>query len=330
MSKETRTIRPFKTLGSIGEAFQGIVLHHGQDACQPEGTIVADISPHEYLLRPVSLQWSEDEAAFDTFKEKITAGVEEAGLPADAVAIVVVASTTFLKIADVVLFNSLTELSLLTRITDLTSPQRPRAFSAPFSGFSVDTYLLLSRSLSPQPLRPHIRGTWLARAQFRVETSLGPALLPPTPLTDAIRAELRLPAKTIRYLYFGDHDLLRPCADQEQPVFYVDENLLANLNARRRSPASKALQLQLAHDFVSAVVYRAASSEEIVRVGYEDVRSSLLGSALRIAAGSAGTQIDREELLKLVRTNPAYVVARAEHNIDLASGFKGIFEDQES
>lgn len=330
MSKETRTIRPFVGIDALESVLDEALLHFGQEACMPNDSTTVDVAPHEYLLRPVSIEWASDEEAFSRFRQRLFDGSRSTGFEPRDLSLVVVASTSYLKIADIVLLRPLSDIEDLPRIAELTSPIRPEAFSAPFNGFVVDAYVLLSNSVQPRPLKPHVRGTWIAQVRFRIETTLGPALLPPTPLTDQVREHHRLPAKTIRYLHFGDHDLLEPYREQEQPVFYVDEELLAQLNARRTSPASKAVQLQLAHDFVSAVIRRASGHEGLDGVSYDDVRAALLGSVIRIAAGTGTTAADRERLLKEIRVNPEYVIARAEHTIDLAGGYGGLLEDGET
>lgn len=326
MSKETRTIRPFIGLEGLKDVLDEVLLHFGQEACLANDGLTVDLSPREFLLRPVSVEWGSDGQAFKSFTERLVTGAQTAGLALVDLSLVVVGSSSYLKLSEVVLDHSLANLTRLTRISDLTTSIRPQAFSAPFSGFSVDAYLLLTRSLEPKPLRPYLRGTWIATSRFRVDTTLGPALLPPTPLTDEIRERLHLPGKTIRYLDFREHDLLTPYAQQEQPVFYIDEKLLAQMNARRKSAASKALQLQLAHDFVSAVVRRASANSELTVVNYQDVHTSLLGSVIRIAAGPGATEEDRERLVGKIKDHPEYVIARAEHTIDVASGYSDLLE----
>lgn len=330
MSTETRTIRPFTGLAGLEDVLENATLHFGQDVVHANGGIAADTTPHEFLLRPVNLEWSPSDELFEDFKEEIVERTKRADIPLDSLALVVVASSTFLKIADIVFQLPVNQIEQLTRFTNLTEPSRPRAFSTPFSGFTVGTYLLLSRDLPFRPLRPHRLGTWIARAQFRVRTTQGPAVLPPIPLTDEIRSRYNLLPKTVRFFDFGDHDVTEPYVDQEPPIFYIDDKLLAQLNARRNSRASKALQLQLAFDFLSTVIRRASMSNDITDLTFDDIRSSLLGNALRVAAGPGASGGDLDKLVRQVGDNPEYVIARAEHFADLQSGFIGSLEDTES
>jgi hypothetical protein len=327
MSKETRTVRPFVGIDPLSRVLDETLLHFGQQTCLANHGITIEGTPHEFLLRPVWIEWGSDAAAFESFKARVYEGVQHARLRLEDLALVVVGSTSFLKEADIVFRCGLAELGELERLTDLAHAARPRVFSAPHSGFSVDTYLLLERSLEPELLRPSLKGTWLASAQFRIGSTDAPALLPPTPLTDEVREQRGLLRKTIRYVYFGDHDVLQPYSGQEQPTFYVDDKLLAQMNARQRSAASKAVQIQLAQDFADAVIRRASRSSELRTHTYDDVRSSLLGSVLRIAAGPSATTADLDALVDKVVNDPDYVIARTEHFIDVASAYSGILEE---
>jgi hypothetical protein len=304
------------------------LVSFGQESCEPNGSVVIDASPREFMLRPVSVAWASDETAFDGWVQALRDGSAESDIPADALSLIVVASTPFLKTASLVYEVPLSDLDSLTRTTVLTEPARPTPLSAPFNGFAIDLYLALGHTLDPRPLRPHLAGTWLSHSRYRFETSLAPALLPPTPLTEERRTKLGLLGRTVRYLQFGEHDLLEPYREQEQPVFYVDEELLGQLNARRTSLASKALQLQLATDFVSAVVRRAATEgERLKEVSYNDLSSSLLGSVIRLAAGAGATDDDRNRLLDRVADDPEFVIAWAEHFIGVSVGFTGVLAD---
>jgi hypothetical protein len=313
---------------ALSHALDESLLSFGQESCHVGSSLQIDVNPHEFLLRPVSMSWASDDAAFERFVEGLRAGIDDSGIPADAVSLLIVATTPFLKTTAVVFEHRLSALETLDRTVVLTEPERPTPLRAPFNGFVTDTFLLLNRDLPPAPLRPHGLGTWLAHGRFRIETNLAPALLPPTPLTDELRQKLELQPKTIRYLDFGDHDVFDPYREQDQPTFYVDDQLLAQLNARKTSPSSKAIQMQLAYDFVAAVVRRASVEVERLRqVSYEDIHTSLLGSVVRLAAGAGSTEADRDRLIDRLDEDPEFVIARAEHFIGIGDGFGGALKE---
>jgi hypothetical protein len=317
-------------LGTLERSLAQTLVHFGESSCTPGGSVLVDLTPHEFSRRPVTLTWASDEAAFDEFVSGLERGVEESAIPIEAISIVAVASTPFLKSASIVLDHPLESLDSIDPSVVLTEPNRVDAFSAPFNGFAVDLYLVLNRDLEPRPLVPHLLGTWISHARFRFETSLAPAILPPTPLTDDLRQQLGLQPKTIRYLQFGDHDLTHPYREQDQPTFYIDEQLLAQLSVRKSAPASRAIQLQLAHDFVSAVIRKAAADGRLAEVTYSDIHASLLGSVIRLAAGAGATDGDRDKLVDRILEDPEYVIARAEHYMAIGDGFTGALKESDS
>jgi hypothetical protein len=330
MSRESRTVRPFVGLSKLSNVLSESLLHFGQSVCPADTSVHMDIQPHEFLLRPIQLEWASDDSAYDRFRSTLIDGAEESELNPRDLDVVVVASSRYLKLAEVVMCESVVAFDQIPRVLDLTGEPRFRAFSTPNSGFSLDAYIVLSRTLEQRPLQPYRKATWLARASFRVDTSLSVAILPPTPLTSEKRRELKLPPKTMRYVDFGEHDFLLPYSEQEQPTLYVDENLLAQLNVRRGSAVSKAIQVQLVHDLISAVVWRASRLSDLNSVSYADVQSSLLGSVIRVAAGAGSTEEARTLLLKKVREAPEYVISSAEHAIDLMARYLDAVKDGES
>lgn len=328
MSRETRTIRPFVGVEALGRAFDRSLLHFGKETCPPGGNQVVEISPQEFLARQVTLSLAPDDESFEMFKEELRMAADEAGLPLEALSLLIVARSAFLGITDTVLNRSLDDLVDLQRRIDLVGSKRSPALRAPFGGFVVEAFLYLERPLEAQPLRPHRRGTWLAKARYGISTSLGPAVPPITPLTEETRARLRLPAKTIRYVDFGEHDVLEPIRDTVPPTYYIDEAILAQLTARKSSATSRAIQLQLALDFVSAVIWRAAlRAADLDGLTFEDVRDSLLGQVLRLAAGPGASDGDRNRLLALLSTDPDRVAAYAEDVIAVGDGLTKALKD---
>jgi hypothetical protein len=55
-----------------------------------------------------------------------------------------------------------------------------------------------------------------------------------------------------------------------------------------------------------------------------------LGSVLRVAAGPGASEQDLQRLMSDLHDEPERVIARAEHFIDVASGYAGILEDGEA
>lgn len=315
MSTETRTIRPYRGLADFETALSQSMLHFGSDVCPADSSIAVSIDAHTFLLRKVVLEWAPEDA-FGEFVGALERGADAVGIDRNDLSIRVFAKSSYLKIVDHVYTRKLSELDELEPHADLSDP-RPRAFRAPRSGFTVDAYILLDRPLEPNPLRPWRKGTWLARATFGVSTSLGRALYRPVPLTDELRAELRLPAKTVRFVDLDDHDPLEPFADQPtQPILYVDEDLLAELGASHQTATNRAMQYEMALDFVTTILYHVSTrADDLNERSLADLEGTLLGELIRRIAGPS--KAEQQALLNLVRSDPHRAVAHAEAAIDM-------------
>ncbi len=314
MSSETRVIRPFDVAVSLEKVFEGTRLRFGDLECEPGSSIIVEDAA-AYAIRKVELVLAE-ELHFEELKRTLGTGAGDSGLSPSLLSLLVTASTSYLKITDVVWQHSLDYLETLPRIVDLAYPHRPRALQASTSGATVDLYLIRTKGRDPKPLHPWRKGTWLARTGFRIRTHHEISLFRPTRLDDETRSKLGLPAKTMRYVHMGDHVPTEPYENTEPPVFYVDEVLLSELAARGASPASAAMQMQLVLDFVTAVV-TASTGQIDGSHTYRDLEDSLIGRVVRLITGSSARDSTRDAMIRMIRTDPAMVIAHAEHAIDL-------------
>ena len=244
-------------------------------------------------------------------------GASDLDVEPSALGLLAVASTSYIKRSEIVYHRPLSELDDLQRVTSITDGQRPVPFRTGFHGATLEVYVLLLRQVEKRPLRPWRKGTWISRAKFRIDVEKGAALFRPIPLDDEARERLGLPSGAVRYVDLDDHDVLAPFEDSEPPRFYIDADLLNRLGAHQNSPAARAIQAQLAQDFIAAVVHRAAGEAQLDTHAWEDVESSLLGRVLRFTAGSGASRDDRQLLLKQVKDNAERTLARTEHAIDV-------------
>ncbi len=310
MSRELRVVPPFDLPTGLLEALETSVLHFGDVDCASGGRVV--VEDRDSFYRPnVSISWARDHRGFLRCLDQ---GLKEISLQPTDTTLLVQVQTRYLGLTQEALHRSLRDLQALEPTTDLANCEALRAGNR---GVRIRAYLLLNRNVEPQPFRPWRKGTWLARAEFNVDTDWLGALFRPTPLDAQQRKELGLPNSVLRYMYLGDHDpLASPDADTEQPIFYVDEDLLARLDAWSGSPMARATQLQLVQDFVTAIVHHGSRAlrqrEEIP--AWEDAKESLLGRMLLVAAGK---RVDPAALLEEVREEPTLVLARFEHEIKL-------------
>jgi hypothetical protein len=321
MSTANRTIRPFVGLAGVGSTLDTAVMHFGPSVCPANQRVHVDLHVHEFMVRPVAIEWAPDDDSFGRFRGAVNEGLHAARIAPSDVELVAIAKSPYLKFADIVFRWRVSEMDRLPRRVDLTNGKRARAFSTPFTGFDLEVFLLVAQQLEPEPLKPSRKGTWLARVRCGVDTELSHVVFPPIPLTSEIRKSLGLSAKAMRYVDFEGHDVVLPVGEQEAPKFYVDAEFLAQLNARRGSPVSRALQIQLALDFVAGVVRAASIRADLASMSYDMVRSSLVGSIVRMVSSSAATDAQRDAIVNRIASRPDAVVADLEHVFDAAKLF---------
>lgn len=310
MSRETRTLRPFSAPSAFNEALQFAQFHMGEQICDADSRITIE-SASAFLRAKPALSWARDNAEMEMFRSLLGAGVKESGISPSQLGLVVTAYSGFLKMVDVCYLARLSDCSSLERLVPL-SECRPRALQASTHGATVSAHIALLQQQERRALQPWRKGTWLARAQFRLdlETTIM-SIFRPTPMDDAKRQELGLPKGTARYFALNDHDPFGPFGDTESPTFYVDEDLLSRLNAEATSPLSKALQAQLVCDFIVGLVL-ASNARNADQHEWETLKDSLIGRVVELVAGRNATQDDRENALGLLRTDPTAFIARAE------------------
>ena len=326
MSSETRVVRPFEISKSLASVLSKAALRFGGDTCKAGGRITI-FEPELHVRKRAEIHWTPDDESFDAFRKTLAEGAAADGFDRSALALLVTAATPYLKITNIVHQASCANLDAMARVVALTEPDRPEAFCAPRHGATVDVFLLLVRTLEPLPLRPWRRGTWLARATFKIATEQAQRLFHPKPLDDETRQRLGLPRKTMRYVSMDDVDPLESY-DAQALDLYVDRELLDDLSARPRSPVSQAMQLQLAQDVITAIVHAAAARESKLRgQTWSDLGDSLLARALRIAAKAGAS---REQLLRDVTADPAKVIAHAEAALDVLVRTRESVRDGES
>lgn len=119
------------------------------------------------------------------------------------------------------------------------------------AGFSLTLAVVLMHDLTPEPLRPHMAGTWLARRDFRVSLEEEETAFSPEPLTPELLDFYKLPAGTLRYVHVEgvlDGD------DLSEAVFvYVDSEVLNLLLDSPTDASVVQMQIELAIQVTEAV-----------------------------------------------------------------------------
>ena len=320
MSRETRIQRPFEESDDFQRALDLAVFEMGAQRCDGGERIVIQ-SADDFLLSEPQIAWAADDEGMREFRELLWSGVAESEIAAADLGLVVVASSRYLRIADICFQVPLDKCDGLARTASFADC-RPRALQASTSGAAVTAYIVLLREQQRSGLKPWRRGTWLARTEFRVALAkTESSIFQPTPLNDDARKQHGLPASTVRYFHNNDADPFT--TDGGQPQLFVDQEFLTRLHSEAGSARSKALQAQLVCDFVNGIVREAAAHARGSEDGWtwSDVEDSLIGRVVRLALGNGASTDQYQDALQLVRTDPGKLMALVEHAVGLRKTF---------
>ena len=311
---ERRIVRPYLGVSGCQEAFDRVVLQVGTETCENE----ASIRTQERALREseISIRFADSDENYLSFVEELARTARELDYTEADLVVLAVATSPFRRLAEVVFSRSLAEMARGRPTATIAEVgNRPEALSAAFHGFTLSVNLCLSRTVPRRPLRPSRKGTWLARATFRVGTEIGDSGFQIEPLTNAIRDRYGLEPGVIRYVDLEDPT--SPAVNDEDVTLYVDEALLDQLAATPDTSGALVIQRQLGLDVATAIVYRA--SVELARKGdgaaITTAEGSIIDRILDRAArnGKGRVEPDRKEaFFEMVASRPQSFVAEIE------------------
>jgi hypothetical protein len=315
-----RTVRPFVGLDALQRIVDStLTLQVGTDTLQPDS--MSTLTHEGFLLREVVLQLGETDEAYAELGAALVQKCAELEYDPAAVELVVVASSPYLKIAELLVRRKVAEFADTERRIVLHGPPRPRALRSPRSGCTIDVYLLLGSSAQPRPLRPWRKGTWLAQVSFTISSDLAPIGFTPRPLTAQVRKDNELPDDTVRFVVFdGDESPLDPNTSETALLMYVDPDVLAKMAIASSKPASQLFQLQLFLDAVRAIVERCHEDEKLKSTSLDELGETLLGRLVEGVSKRPGVsteqrRIDMENTLELLKSKPMSFIGRVEATI---------------
>jgi hypothetical protein len=317
MTSERRKFRPYELPVALGHFLDESRLLVGNDEgiyVEPFGRRV--VSDTELRAGAFSLALAPNTEAYaELLDQAVAVASEEFG--AETVGLVVVVSSSYLKLAEVVLRRPLVDVA---RVMPLTNGVPARPFGAVFHGCDVEAALVLLDDLDEGPLKPSRKGTWFSRARFELRTGLDGSGFNVLPLTDEIRAELHLHRKTLRYVDLGVSPIELSASSAVN--LYVDSDLLARLNREMSKSWAVAFSDQLAVDVLSAIALRAVADPSIHDKEWSEVEESLLGALITMVDGNTGgdeaeTTRRRQDLLEELRTRPTRFLALVEGAVEM-------------
>ncbi len=327
MSTEQRDVRPFAHVGALDDLLHRSTLRVGLETVENDGKVVLD--EDVFLRARVTLILASDVATIDAAVGAAASDLASLDVSADDLAFAVVLSSGYLKIAEFACQAPLVELAGLGHEIDLSGSVRPSALRSPRAGCQVEALIYLAKERPRQPLRPWRFGTWISRASFELVTEHGYSGFTPKPLTAAKKVELKLPAKTVRFIVLGDSPLEQGVTEDSVEVWF-DADLLAKMSATPKGKTSVALQRQLFIDAVAAVVAAAGRHPDLNKSGWADVKDTLLGRVVAAVAPSSHSEEARARAcmshLELIKSDPAKFLTYAEEAAGLAAAYDSMLE----
>ncbi len=327
---EERIMRPYAGVDAVQDVLDDLSLAYGdEDPIQSGAT--RTIEAAVYINAIPELRWLRDphheegrseSENWDSFHRRLRATVKKTGVDPEAVQVMVIASTSYLKLAETVWSGTLSEFRSASRDGDqvglpLGREPRPGPFQTPRHGCSVAVYVVLAKQLRQTDGQPWRKGTWLARAVFTVETDRGEIGFTPRPMDDAVRAELGVPPGTIRYV-----DMPGPLDPSEGAVeiaYYCDVDLLDEIVANPKANASVTFLYQIALDVTRTLV--SASSKELADPtisSLSEIEGSLCARLIVAAARTERGDRDHDQeqvFFNMIRSEPERYLAHEEARI---------------
>lgn len=314
MSSERRIVRPFANIDAFEQLLSNARLRLGNQLVHDEESMMILSNSLRYDVPMIELCPG---SSLDGLEDEFDVACDKADLEPADIELMVVVSTPYLRLADVVYREPLDQWKNIQESIDLQRTERSaRAFDTPTGGVDILVAICLSRDLEPKRLRPHRKGTWLSRARFRLRTELGDFGLTLATLDDEERNRLGLGPDCWKFVELSDPTAMLDSNLNDVVTVYVDEQTLASISKAPNTPPARLLQMQLFLDTVSKIIIACSQWPELDEISVDELDGTVLGQLVAIATHSAGDdEPDRDALsrsLSLLRTDPGRFLSRLE------------------
>jgi len=335
VSTEHREMRPFESVSLLDGFVESTRLLIGDSVIEPGSTRAVDADV--YLHAGVALKLADSIDDVTDFISQLDTDetMRELDLSVDELELVIIATSSFLKIMDIVARYPLRELSKRSLMVDVGGDPRRDSLLSPNAGCEIDTMVCLSRQKSKVALRPWRKGTWISRATFALTTEQALTGFTPRPMDAEKKTSLGIPVSTARYITLSTSPLELDTSEDDVEM-WVDADLLAQMSAMPKSKGSLALQRQLFIDAVSAIVVAAMRSEgdedvpTLRTCTWPDIEKSLLGRVIGAMAPPSRDEAERvanrSRYLEILRSDPARFLAYAEERAGVSKSFNELVE----
>ena len=324
MASEHRASRPYKGLRKCQQAFQEAVLRVGKREVAHGGA--RRVSSAEFLNERFQISFGEDDEAFATLVSELKAAANTHEISTDDLEIVVIASSTYWKVAEKLFSASLDEFAAPDNrtVTLAGRHERARSFNLSSKTLRIEAGCLLTKTIEKRPLRPFRKGTWLTKVHFSVNTGQDFDGFEPKPLNAPARSRLGIDdyQETQRFMDV-EADPTDPETTDEDFGLYVDELTLKALEGNPRTLGTSLVQRILGMDMARAIIYRASEAIEDDKKSLGDIKNSVFDKVLDAFCQDDKGVVDenvKEKLFASVKTTPEIFVACVEDTLEAGFG----------
>jgi hypothetical protein len=318
-------LRPFQGVDLIQKAFDGQSILAIKNESKTEDFFShTPIEIYPKLISSTGLTWK----LSGDLKELMSA-IQEAKVEIDQVSLVVKCSDRnvgILRESEVLQIVGLQEFSGAIEITVFGQPRPSRILENLWTGFKVDTYLVLNSELPKSHLHPWMRGTILARDTFELIPVAEWDSIQPIELTPELRKALGLKPEVWFHTVFTD-DFFESQEMSEAIVFYVDRDILAGIKGLPEHLSLPA-QAMLAGALLPQIVFKA--SLELERVEGEYDWDGTTGVLLRFLHRSFDSKTQPADFIRKLIDQPetvcSFILGRNGLGPKLSETFKQIAE----
>lgn len=331
MTSEKRVVRPYARLRPFQQVLEQWRLRIGPELLEPGQRLT--LSSSSFRHDPAVLVCAEDDDERSEMWARLAEAAERIDVALGQLELIVIASTPYLKLADIVYRERLSkEDAIPLSIVMVGDEVKLRALCTPSGGADIEVAICLADELDQQPLRPRRPGTWLGRIRFMLRTELGELGFTPRRLTVDERERLGLSDDTMRFVMVDVELLLSEELDSAVDL-YVDESVLSVLNQAPSTPVARAFQRQLFLDVMGSLVRAASGLDHFQDLQWADIEGSVLGHVVDAAANTvtgesaAERAARRETALRQLKTEPERFLAALEARVapieDVIQSLKG-------
>ena len=324
MASEHRASRPYSGLRKCQQAFQEVVLRVGEREVAQGGAL--RVSSTEFLNERFQISFGEDDEAFATLVSELKTAANTHEISTDDLEIVVIASSTYWKVAEKSFSANFDEFAAPDNrtVTLAGRHERARSFKLSSKTLRIEAGCLLTKTIEKRPLRPFRKGTWLTKVHFSVNTGQDFDGFEPKPLDAPARSRLGIDdyQATQRFMVV-EADPTDPVTTDEDFGLYVDELTLKALEENPRTLGTSLVQRILGMDMARAIIYRASEAIEDDKKSLGDIKNSVFDKVLDAFCQDDKGVVDenvKEKLFASVKTTPEIFVACVEDTLEAGFG----------